>query len=171
MSCAWSTRWICLAIAFLALPGCSGTTPPNILLVTFDTTRYDRFGCTGDPEAREAMERVLDLDDSRQLDVSRLAVVLRESGDRPRALALATRAVRINPAAPWGSDARALVKEMEKEVLDALVSSGVLFERAYASAPLTLPSHTTMLTGLEPNQHGVHDNGQRSPGPAAAVTR
>jgi arylsulfatase A-like enzyme/Flp pilus assembly protein TadD len=44
--------------------------------------------------------------------------------------------------------------------LDALAAEGVVFERAYASAPLTLPSHTTMLTGLDPNRHGVHDNGQ-----------
>ncbi len=34
-----------------------------------------------------------------------------------------------------------------------------MFERAYASVPLTLPSHTTILTGLEPLEHGVHDNG------------
>ncbi|MGH7899672.1 MAG: sulfatase, partial [Candidatus Binatia bacterium] len=43
--------------------------------------------------------------------------------------------------------------------LDALAAHGVVFERAFASAPITLPSHTTMLTGLDPNRHGVHDNG------------
>jgi tetratricopeptide (TPR) repeat protein len=66
-------------------------------------------------EAREALEKVLALDDSRQLDVFRLAVVLREGGEQARALALATRAVRINPAAPWAGEARRVVKEMEEE--------------------------------------------------------
>jgi arylsulfatase A-like enzyme/Flp pilus assembly protein TadD len=44
--------------------------------------------------------------------------------------------------------------------LDALATRGVLFERAYASAPLTLPSHASILTGLDPNLHGIHDNGR-----------
>jgi arylsulfatase A-like enzyme len=44
--------------------------------------------------------------------------------------------------------------------LDGLARQGVLFERAYAPAPLTLPSHATMLTGLYPPEHGLHNNGQ-----------
>lgn len=44
--------------------------------------------------------------------------------------------------------------------LDGLARRGVLFERAYAPAPLTLPSHATMLTGLFPPEHGLHNNGQ-----------
>jgi arylsulfatase A-like enzyme/tetratricopeptide (TPR) repeat protein len=43
-------------------------------------------------------------------------------------------------------------------VLDALAARGVVFERAFASAPLTLPSHATILSGLDPEHHGVHDN-------------
>ena len=43
-------------------------------------------------------------------------------------------------------------------VLDSLAASGVLFEQAYASVSLTLPSHTTILSGVDPNLHGVHDN-------------
>lgn len=43
--------------------------------------------------------------------------------------------------------------------LDALAARGVLFEEAAASAPLTLPSHATILSGLEPPHHGVRDNG------------
>ena len=50
--------------------------------------------------------------------------------------------------------------EAQTPVLDALAQGGALFERAYASVPLTLPSHTTLLTGLEPTLHGVHDNGR-----------
>src|SRR5262245_42405025 len=33
---------------------------------------------------------------------------------------------------------------------DDFARQGVVFERAYAPAPLTLPSHATMLTGLYP---------------------
>ncbi len=43
--------------------------------------------------------------------------------------------------------------------LDALAARGLVFEEALASVPLTLPSHATMLTGLEPTRHGVHVNG------------
>lgn len=43
--------------------------------------------------------------------------------------------------------------------IDALAKRGVLFERAFASVPITLPSHTTIMTGLYPHQHGVRDNG------------
>ncbi|HVS02831.1 MAG TPA: sulfatase-like hydrolase/transferase, partial [Thermoanaerobaculia bacterium] len=34
----------------------------------------------------------------------------------------------------------------------------VLFSRAWANYPLTLPSHVSMLTGLLPTEHGVRDN-------------
>jgi tetratricopeptide (TPR) repeat protein len=43
--------------------------------------------------------------------------------------------------------------------LDRISRQGIQYEHGYASCPLTLPSHTTMLTGLEPPQHGVLDNG------------
>lgn len=43
--------------------------------------------------------------------------------------------------------------------LDALARRGTVFEEALASVPLTLPSHATLFTGLEPPRHGVHDNG------------
>jgi arylsulfatase A-like enzyme len=44
-------------------------------------------------------------------------------------------------------------------VLDQLARDGVLFERALACAPITLPSHASILTGLYPVVHGVRDNG------------
>ena len=44
--------------------------------------------------------------------------------------------------------------------LDALARSGVRLERAYATAPLTLPSHATMMTGLYPPEHGLRTNGK-----------
>jgi choline-sulfatase len=46
-------------------------------------------------------------------------------------------------------------------VLDALAREGAVFERAYAAAPITLPSHATILTGRYPPGHGARDNGLR----------
>ena len=42
--------------------------------------------------------------------------------------------------------------------LDRLAAEGFLFEHAYASNPVTQPSHSTILTGLYPMAHGVRDN-------------
>ncbi|MEW6071245.1 MAG: sulfatase-like hydrolase/transferase [Planctomycetota bacterium] len=42
--------------------------------------------------------------------------------------------------------------------LDRLAAEGVLFERAHAVAPVTMPSHASMLTGLYPLRHGVRGN-------------
>ncbi|MBI3860870.1 MAG: sulfatase-like hydrolase/transferase, partial [Planctomycetia bacterium] len=44
--------------------------------------------------------------------------------------------------------------------LDALAAGGVTFEHAYTVAPITLPSHTTMFTGLYPAENGVVTNGR-----------
>lgn len=43
--------------------------------------------------------------------------------------------------------------------LDGLAARGVRFAQAYAHAPMTLPAHTSILTGLVPPTHGVHNNG------------
>jgi len=43
--------------------------------------------------------------------------------------------------------------------LDAIARNGVLFRNAYSQVPLTLPSHASILTGLNPVGHGVHNNG------------
>jgi arylsulfatase A-like enzyme/predicted Zn-dependent protease len=42
--------------------------------------------------------------------------------------------------------------------IDALRSDSILYERAYSQVPLTLPSHTSILTGMLPGDHGVRDN-------------
>ena len=44
--------------------------------------------------------------------------------------------------------------------LDALAREGCRFPSAVSPVPLTLPAHTSILTGLLPARHGVHDNGQ-----------
>jgi len=43
--------------------------------------------------------------------------------------------------------------------LDALAGRGVLFEQCASSSPLTLPSHSTIMTGMYPTYHGVRLNG------------
>lgn len=80
----------------------------NVLLVTIDTARRDRFGCYGDEDA-------------------------------------------------------------QTPCIDGLAEGGVLFDDAIASAPLTLPSHATLMTGLYPPRHAVHDNGIDALGPGPAV--
>jgi arylsulfatase A-like enzyme/Tfp pilus assembly protein PilF len=43
--------------------------------------------------------------------------------------------------------------------LDRIAATGVRFTAARSAVPLTLPSHTTILTGLLPPAHGVRENG------------
>lgn len=83
--------------AQLALSAC-GERPPNVVLLTLDTTRADFLGCYGKASARTPN-------------------------------------------------------------LDRLAAEGYLFEHAYASNPVTQPSHSTILTGTYPMVHGVRDNG------------
>jgi len=40
-----------------------------------------------------------------------------------------------------------------------LSQESVIFTRAHTVAPITLPAHTSMMTGLYPLRHGVRDNG------------
>jgi len=42
--------------------------------------------------------------------------------------------------------------------IDALRGDGILYEHAYSHCPLTLPSHTTVFTGMLPADSGVRDN-------------
>ncbi len=42
--------------------------------------------------------------------------------------------------------------------LDRIATDGIVFEHATTVAPLTLPAHTSLFTGLYPLRHGVRDN-------------
>jgi len=42
--------------------------------------------------------------------------------------------------------------------IDGLAAEGIVFSRAFAHAPMTLPSHANILLGSTPPFHGVHDN-------------
>jgi arylsulfatase A-like enzyme/cytochrome c-type biogenesis protein CcmH/NrfG len=43
--------------------------------------------------------------------------------------------------------------------IDKLSTEGIRVEHAVASAPITMPSHTSIFTGFDPPAHGVRDNG------------
>lgn len=86
-----------IAAAALAASACHRE-PVNVLLVTFDTTRWDHVG-------------------------------------------YATGRTGVTP------------------MVDALAQRGTWFSTCVTPQPLTLPSHTSILTGLEPFHHGVRNNG------------
>lgn len=44
--------------------------------------------------------------------------------------------------------------------LDKLARDGVVFDRCFSPAPLTLPVHATLWTGLNPPEHGLRTNGR-----------
>jgi arylsulfatase A-like enzyme/tetratricopeptide (TPR) repeat protein len=44
--------------------------------------------------------------------------------------------------------------------LDRLATEGILFEHVDTPVPLTLPAHTSLLTGQYPPRHGVRDNSE-----------
>jgi choline-sulfatase len=81
-----------------APPAAPKRTPPNLVLITMDTTRADHLGAWGDAQAHTPN-------------------------------------------------------------LDALAARGTRFARCDTAAPITLPSHASILTGLFPPRHGVRDNG------------
>lgn len=75
----------------------------------------------------------------------------------PRSVVLITvDTTRADYLEPYGSE---LVKT---PVLQRLADQGTLMEQAYAVAPLTLPSHTSIHTGLYPLQTAVRNNGTHS---------
>ncbi len=49
-------------------------------------------------------------------------------------------------------------KKIETPTFDDLAKRGVLFSKAIATGPTTLPSHATILTGLYPHHHGARAN-------------
>jgi arylsulfatase A-like enzyme len=50
-------------------------------------------------------------------------------------------------------------------VVDGLAARGIRFEQAVCTAPITLPSHASLLTGLDVPDHGVRHNGTFKLGP------
>src|SRR5580765_3825572 len=76
--------------------------------------------------------------------------------DRPSILLVTldtTRADAIRPEA----------RGVQTPAFDAVAARGRRFRQAYATVPETLPSHASMMTGLYPAGHGVHENARYLP--------
>ncbi len=72
-------------------------------------------------------------------------------GARPSILLVTLDTTR---ADAMGPEAKGLVTP----AFDALAARGRRFRQAYATVPETLPSHASMMTGLYPAGHGIHEN-------------
>ena len=79
-------------------------------------------------------------------------VRIHRMASRPSVLLVSIDTLRADHVGAYGAT------DVETPRLDALARSGALFEQAFAPVPLTLPSHATLLTGLEPPSHGVRHN-------------
>lgn len=73
--------------------------------------------------------------------------------ERPNVLLVTIDTLRADRLGAYGAQG------VETPRLDALAAAGARFETAIAPAPLTLPSHASLLTGLDPPRHGVRHNG------------
>ena len=88
----------------------------------------------------------------------------------------ASRSVEAIPARPGSAEGRSVLLvtidtvrpdrlgyhgnlQIDTPALDRLAAEGVIFSGAVATAPSTLPSHASILTGLYPHRHGARANG------------
>lgn len=58
---------------------------------------------------------------------------------------------------------------IQSPAFNAIAARGRRFRSAYATVPETLPSHLSMMTGLYPAGHGVHQNARYVPEPAVVL--
>lgn len=75
------------------------------------------------------------------------------SGEKYNVLIITIDTLRPDRLGCYGS------KFLRTPAIDSIAVRGVVFNRAFAHTPLTLPSHASILLGLTPLEHGVHDNG------------
>src|SRR5262245_21468946 len=75
-------------------------------------------------------------------------------GPRPNVLLVTLDTTRADRLGCYGYSAA------RTPVLDSLAAGGVLCERAYTVAPVTLPAHTSLFTGLYPVESGIRTNGR-----------
>jgi len=75
-----------------------------------------------------------------------------DRGAGPNVLLVTIDTLRADRVGAYGA------RDVATPTLDGLAARGVLFEEAMASVPLTLPSHTSIMTGQYPPTHGVRHN-------------
>ena len=73
--------------------------------------------------------------------------------DRPNILLFTLDTLRADSLGCYGN------RNPTTPTLDRLAGAGTRFSRAYTVAPLTIPAHSSVFTGLLPPRHGVRDNG------------
>jgi len=73
--------------------------------------------------------------------------------DKPNVIVVTLDTTRSDHLGPYGYN------RVRTPVLDGLARRGTLFEECASVAPLTLPSHSTIFTGVYPTFHGVRVNG------------
>lgn len=74
---------------------------------------------------------------------------------RPDVVLISLDTLRCDALGPWRRPGQPSVTPR----LDALAAEGIVFADAYAPMPWTLSSHMSMLTGLDPDVHGVLTEG------------
>jgi choline-sulfatase len=79
-----------------------------------------------------------------------------EPGERPSILLVTLDTTRADAIGPEATG-------ITTPNFNALASRGRRFRQAYATAPETLPSHSSMMTGLYPAGHGIHENARTLP--------
>ena len=78
------------------------------------------------------------------------------SGPRPSILLVTLDTTRADAIGPEQ-------QHVDTPAFNALAARSLRFRAAYAAVPQTLPSHLSMLTGLYPAGHGVHENARVLP--------
>ena len=84
----------------------------------------------------------------------------RTESPRPAAAAAPAGDIILVTIDTWRADAAGFAgnEGVKTPFLDSLAARGVVFRNAHAHNVITLPSHTNILTGLNPYQHGVREN-------------
>jgi arylsulfatase A-like enzyme/Tfp pilus assembly protein PilF len=77
--------------------------------------------------------------------------IARKPSSAPNVLLVTIDTLRADHIGAYGA------KNVETPTIDRLALNGVLFENAYSQVPLTLASHTSLLTGTFPFHNGVQD--------------
>ena len=109
----------------------------------------------GAPEAPEADAPSADVpvEQAATPEAPPKVVPKRSKTDTPSVILITMDTTRADRIGAYGYD-KALTP-----TVDGFAEKGIRFERAYSVVPLTTPSHASMMTGLYPTRHGIHNNG------------
>ncbi|MGB0684674.1 MAG: sulfatase [Planctomycetota bacterium] len=76
-------------------------------------------------------------------------------GDRRPVILISIDSLRADFTSPYGHVPRFAPNEVTTPFLNRMAAEGVVFERASAASSWTLPSHMSMLTGMNPLEHAI----------------